>query len=216
MGFHSRREFMSTNLRDSRWLGHVTAFSATLVLGVAIAVAQNKVDQKQPIEKTTAAPAKTNGDKEKSAADKTARARGHALGMTVEAHGDDGITVSKVDEAGPAAKAGLKPKDRIVAVDNRTFKRPRQLEAYLASHGDGKSRSSSCGTVNRRPSRIRLHTAPGTVPGSGSISRKMRAHAAGSRTSARYIPAARRPAPDSTRATPSRRSMTRKSKPLQT
>lgn len=126
---------MNREHRDSRWLGHFVAFAGTLLLGVAIAAAQNKVAvQGNAKDQPAAGQAKAKPVATADEAKMKAR-RGHALGMTVDAQGDQGIVVSKVEEAGVAAKAGLRAKDRIVSVDNRPFKRTRQFEAYLASHG---------------------------------------------------------------------------------
>jgi S1-C subfamily serine protease len=55
--------------------------------------------------------------------------------MTVESQGEQGIVISKIEDSGPAHKAGLREKDKIVSVDHHPFKRSRQLEAYLSSHG---------------------------------------------------------------------------------
>jgi predicted metalloprotease with PDZ domain len=126
---------MNREHRDSLWLRHLTAFAATLLLGVAIAAAQNKVAvQGNAKDQPAAGQAKAKPAATADEAKLKAR-RGHALGMTVDAQGDHGIVISKVEEAGVAAKAGLRAKDRIVSVDNRPFKRTRQFEAYLASHG---------------------------------------------------------------------------------
>ncbi len=120
----------------SRFLTHMTALTATTLLGFAIATTHHTVwgqakssDQKsQPTDKT-----KTKSDQ--AAGEKRPTHKGHALGMTVEAQGNEGLMIANVEDSGVAGRAGLKQGDRIVSADGRTFQRPRQLEAYLASHG---------------------------------------------------------------------------------
>ncbi len=128
---------MNMDHRDSPWVRHLAAFSATLLLGIAIAAAQTTVaaqGNSDSKDESTAGKAKGNVDVPAIEAKKKGR-RGHALGMTIDGEGDQGIVISKVEEAGAAAKSGLRANDRVVSVDNRPFKHARQFEAYLASHG---------------------------------------------------------------------------------
>jgi predicted metalloprotease with PDZ domain len=126
---------MITMRPERSLLRYTGACSAVLLLGVAMALAQNQGKQGDQ-NATNNNATKTAGARAKADADAKGQAtrRGHALGMTVEA-GDQGVVVSKVEQGGVAGKAGLREKDRIVSADHRSFKNPRQLEAYLSSHG---------------------------------------------------------------------------------
>ncbi|MBI3864656.1 MAG: PDZ domain-containing protein [Planctomycetia bacterium] len=123
-----------TDRREPR-LSHAIAFSAMLLLAVAIAVAQNQVTKQGDPKNPSAAPQakKAPAAPQADARPQQPAHRGHALGMAVTA-GDQGIVVSKIDPAGAAGKAGFRENDRIVSVDQRPFKNARQLEAYLSSH----------------------------------------------------------------------------------
>jgi len=128
---------MNAERQTPRWTNHVAAMSGTVVLGLAVGLTWDRVsgqgaDQKsQPAAQATTTKTKTtaHGDS------KVKTRRGHALGMAVEAQGNQGIAVTQVEESGLAAKAGIRANDRIVTADNRPFRNSRQFEAYLASHG---------------------------------------------------------------------------------
>src|SRR5262245_6513932 len=122
-----------TERREPR-LSHAIAFSAMLLLAVAIAVAQNQVTKQADPKSPPAAPQakKAPAAPQADARAQPAARRGHGLGMSVTA-GDQGIVVSKIDPAGPAGKAGFRENDRVVSVDQRQFKNARQFEAYLSS-----------------------------------------------------------------------------------
>lgn len=111
----------------------LTATGACLALGVAFAFAQNdgnKADAKKNADRKTteAAP------QAKAEADAKARKRGHGLGFDADAK-DQGLRVTRVDEKGVAAQAGLKVNDRIVSIGGRPFTRVRPMQAYLGSMG---------------------------------------------------------------------------------
>jgi C-terminal processing protease CtpA/Prc len=124
---------------------HLIAFSAVILLGVAIVGAQGTNDPKAPLAKAppgartgnaatrdaTPTDSKTNGHRDAG----QLRRRGHGLGFEVTAKGDQGLWVSSVDENSPAAQAGLKMNDRIVSVDGRPLTAARQLQAYLSGQG---------------------------------------------------------------------------------
>ncbi|HEY3963006.1 MAG TPA: PDZ domain-containing protein [Planctomycetaceae bacterium] len=125
---------MNNESRVRPFLYPASACVALLLLGVAIAAAQNQVTKQAKTQPAGAqAQAKTDPSATSDGKSKSVR-RGHALGMTVEA-GDQGVVISKVEPGGAAAKAGFHEKDRIVSADHRQFKHPRQFEAYLSSHG---------------------------------------------------------------------------------
>jgi predicted metalloprotease with PDZ domain len=111
------------------------------VLGLAIGMTQERVAGQNSDRKATGSEqtrTETPGTKVKAnerGDGKVKSRRGHALGMSVEAQGNQGILISQVEDPGLASKAGLRANDRIVSADNRPFRHPRQLEAYLASHG---------------------------------------------------------------------------------
>ncbi len=123
---------MNNDSRVRPFLYPVSACMALLLLGVAIAAAQNQVT-KQAKTQPAASQAKNDASTPADGKSKSVR-RGHALGMTAEA-GDQGVVLSKVEPGGVAAKAGFHEKDRIISADHRQFKHPRQFEAYLSSHG---------------------------------------------------------------------------------
>lgn len=127
---------MNPESRERPFLSHAFAFLAMLLMGVAIAAAQNQVTKKVESKPQAAAPqtnAKTAAGATADGQSKAVR-RGHALGMSVET-GAQGVVISKVEQGGVAGKAGFREKDQIVTVDNRPFKHHRQFEAYLSSHG---------------------------------------------------------------------------------
>jgi predicted metalloprotease with PDZ domain len=125
---------MRLNIRNPYWPG-LAIVSIVVAVLLTVAVAQNKVAA-QAGQKEKDTTAKSAGNRSKSdVAEKVRVRRGHMLGMTLEGKGEQGLTISKVEESGPAAKAGLKADDHIVSVDYHTFSRARQLEAYLASNG---------------------------------------------------------------------------------
>lgn len=128
---------MSAERQNPRWTSHMAAISGTVILGLAIGLTQERVSGQGADQKgATPAVAPTTKVKTNDSGDvKVKTRRGHALGMTVDAQGNQGIVVSQVEDAGIASKAGLKANDRIISADNRPFKHPRQFEAYLASHG---------------------------------------------------------------------------------
>jgi predicted metalloprotease with PDZ domain len=115
--------------------------AACLALGVAIAFAQNenktdqKADAKKPAaERKNAADAAPQANARTEANTQAARRRGHGLGFDADAK-DQGIRVTKVDDKGVAAQAGLKVNDRIVSIGGRPFTRIRPMQAYLSSQG---------------------------------------------------------------------------------
>jgi membrane-associated protease RseP (regulator of RpoE activity) len=121
---------------------HVIAFGATILLGVALAMAQAPKDRDQrPVQPNAAQPNATRpspgatanraADARPDAERDKARRRGHMLGFEVDGRGDQGLRVTSVEGNSTAAQAGLKQNDRIVSVDGRPFVRGRQLQAYL-------------------------------------------------------------------------------------
>lgn len=111
---------------------------AILALGVAIAVAQNDKEKPdaRPAGERKSSPAESGAVREgKGEAAAPARKRGHGLGFDVESQGEQGLRVSKVDEKGIAAQAGLRVNDKIISVGGRQFTRVRPLQAFLSGHG---------------------------------------------------------------------------------
>jgi C-terminal processing protease CtpA/Prc len=54
------------------------------------------------------------------------------LGIEFDAQAEGGLSIARIEEESIAARAGLRPHDRIVSVDGRTFANQRQLQAYLS------------------------------------------------------------------------------------
>jgi S1-C subfamily serine protease len=127
---------MKTDRHVSRIVSHLAALAGTTVLGFAIATIHNTVSGQATDQKSRPSAEKATAKNDRATTETKRRARrGHALGMSIKANGNDGIAIDGVEEGGAATRAGLKHGDRIVSADNRIFKHPRQFEAYLASHG---------------------------------------------------------------------------------
>jgi predicted metalloprotease with PDZ domain len=125
---------MNTEPRYRLWLRRAFPFLILLLLGVAVAAAQNQATKKADPKAQPSAPQTKAKSDATAAADvkvKTVK-RGHTLGMTVDT-GDQGVVITKIEQGGIAGKAGFREKDKIVSVDHRAFKHPRRFEAYLAS-----------------------------------------------------------------------------------
>lgn len=119
----------------------LAAASACLVLGVAFAFAQNdnrndkaEAKRENPNAERKNAPDNAQNRQPGARAEAQARTRGHGLGFEAEAK-DQGIRVTRVDEKGIAAQAGLKANDKIVSAGGRPFTRIRPLQAYLSGQG---------------------------------------------------------------------------------
>jgi C-terminal processing protease CtpA/Prc len=59
------------------------------------------------------------------------RQRGSRLGFQIDQQAADGIVVGEVEAESGAARAGLRNGDRIVSVDGRELRNPRQFRAYM-------------------------------------------------------------------------------------
>ena len=57
------------------------------------------------------------------------------LGAEFNAQGEQGISVTKIDQNGVLAQGGLRQNDRIVSVYGRSFASPRQFEAFIWAQG---------------------------------------------------------------------------------
>ena len=125
----------------------VNRYSLALTGGIAVLalIALARADAQQTVEKPAqkkdAAAAATADGKTTAAANsrheakKEAKRRAYTMGAHLEAQGDQGLTVSSLDEHSHAGQVGIQQNDRIISVDGRRFANARQFDACLASQG---------------------------------------------------------------------------------
>ena len=136
------RTFVPTGL-------YVLGLASTATVGIALAAqdqdekpAQPKTNATQNQNQNSRNPAAAKDAPEaaadrksadKNTGDRTAaeNQRAAALGAQFDSKGDQGISVSTVDQDGMLGHAGLKQNDRIISADGRNFSNSRQFEAYL-------------------------------------------------------------------------------------
>jgi membrane-associated protease RseP (regulator of RpoE activity) len=95
-----------------------------------------KTARQAPANVTQAAPSASRREAKAEHRDaRRSRRRAMTLGAQLQAHGNQGLQVSSLEENSIAARSGLQQNDRIVSVDGRAFASSRQLDAYLASQG---------------------------------------------------------------------------------
>ena len=83
------------------------------------------------------------------------------LGVSVEDH-DDTVLISAIDRAGPAARAGIRPGDEVVAINGETVSSSRGLIRAVASVTPGNSARL---TVRRQGQTMDLPVVVGLRPG---------------------------------------------------
>lgn len=126
----------------------VLGLASTAAVGMAWAQddEEKKPDQPKPAATQKTAPKATTTTKTTIAADKddakddakasaTEKQAKAALGAKYEGEGDQGLTVTTVDQNGILGHAGLRAKDKIVSIDGRPFKNARHIDAYLWAQG---------------------------------------------------------------------------------
>lgn len=135
------------------FLGIVSA----AVVGITVATAQNQPYPKPAQPNTTkpaqeqAAPTKPDaqrpaerqpnarqedrpdaqGERAAPRSDRAEAAKAAALGVQFQAQGDQGLTVTTIEQNSALRQAGLRQNDRIVSIEGMTFASPRRLEAFL-------------------------------------------------------------------------------------
>jgi serine protease Do len=83
------------------------------------------------------------------------------LGVAVE-DGDNGVLISSLDRAGPAARAGVKTGDEVVAINGETVGSSRGLIRAVAAVTPGNSARL---TVRRQGKTLELPVVVGLRPG---------------------------------------------------
>ncbi len=138
-------------------LSPILGIVSVAVVGIAVATAQNQADPKpaqpnvaKPAQEQ-AAPAKpdaqrpaegqpgarredkpgTEGGRGAPRSDRAEAAKAAALGVQFQAQGDQGLTVTTIEQNSALRQAGLRQNDRIVSIEGMTFANPRRLEAFL-------------------------------------------------------------------------------------
>ncbi len=134
-------------------VGRLLAFGGIALVGGMLALAQVAAPpdpararpaaegtQGTAAQPRTGTPARQPGAADRTlppADDRTAGAAGQAesrrgLGLEFDAQVREGLSIASIQQDSIAAQAGLRPGDRLVTVDGRTFATPRQLQAYLS------------------------------------------------------------------------------------